>query len=342
MRLSDFNFDLPAELIAQKPLPRRDDSRMMILERTRGRISHARFRDFPGHVERGDVLVINDSRVIPARVWGSKDGAEVEFLLLREIGQGAWETLARPARRLRPGDVIVFSESLRAEVASILPDGRRILLFRGDVRAELRRIGYAPLPPYIRRKKREAGLRDFDLERYQTVFAARDGSIAAPTAGLHFTPEVLDRIRSRGAVVVPVTLEVGLATFQPVRVELVEDHEMLEERYSISPEAAAAVNAARARSRPVTAVGTTSVRTLESAFREGRLQPGSGSTRLFITPGYEFRTVDRLLTNFHPPKSTLLMLVAAFAGLDFIRQAYREAVRSRYRFFSYGDCMLII
>jgi S-adenosylmethionine:tRNA ribosyltransferase-isomerase len=343
LRTADFDYDLPPGLIAQHPLPRRDDSRMMIVERATGRISHARFKDFPGRLNPGDLLVLNDVKVIPARVWGASGESKVEFLFLREIGPGSWEVLCRPARRLRRGDPVRFGTGLEARVESIGDDGRRVLGFgRADVRSMLREKGYAPLPPYIKRPKEDESRRAADLERYQTVFAGKEAAIAAPTAGLHFTKSALAEIEDRGVEVRRVTLEVGLATFQPVRAESVEDHRMLEERYSVPPGTARAVYTARAEGRPVTAVGTTVVRTLESAWKDGRVRGGRRATDLFIHPGFEFHVVDRLLTNFHLPKSTLLMLVAAFAGHELILRAYRDAVRERYRFFSYGDCMLII
>jgi len=347
MRIEDFDFDLPAELIAQRPLARRDDSRMMIVEIKSGRISHRVFRDFPNLLGGEEILVLNDAKVIPAKAWGKRRGATIEFLFLKEIEPGLWEVLCKPARRVRPGDEIVFSDDLRGEAAlpasSGSDEGRRILRFGvPDVLGRLKRIGFAPLPPYIKRAKADPAAREIDLERYQTVFAANEGAIAAPTAGLHFTPEILDRVRSKGAATARVTLHVGLATFQPMRVDRIEDHRMLEESYDVPEPAAAAVNRTKTDGRPVLAVGTTVVRTLESAGRSGRVQPGPGATSLFITPGFEFRIVDRLLTNFHLPRSTLLLLVSALVGRDLIFQAYREAVRERYRFFSYGDCMLIL
>lgn len=343
MLIKEFDYDLPPELIAQQPTERRGDSRMMVVRRREGTIEHARFEAFPELMSAGDLLVLNDTRVIPARAWGKRGEADVEFLFVREIEPGIWEALCRPARKVRDGERIVFAPGIDAVVAGEGAEGLRTLRFgRPDVLAVLREVGYAPLPPYIKRPKGREDLRSRDLERYQTVFARKDGAIAAPTAGLHFTPRVLSGVRKRGVEVRRVTLEVGVATFQPVRAERVEDHRMLEERYEVSPAAARAINAAKAEGRPVIAVGTTVVRTLESAAGKGGVRPGKGATSLFIRPGYEFKAVDRLLTNFHLPKSTLLMLVSAFAGTDLIRQAYSEAVRERYRFFSYGDCMLIL
>jgi S-adenosylmethionine:tRNA ribosyltransferase-isomerase len=341
--VSDFDYELPPELVAQHPLPRRGDSRLMVVERAGERISHGRFDDLPDYLDSRDVLVLNDTKVIPARIWGEKTGVRVEFLFARELGPGLWETLCRPARRLGQGDRVRFGQGFEAVVEGVGREGRRILrIAAGDVRAELARKGYAPLPPYIKRKRADTSLRADDLERYQTVFARRPGAVAAPTAGLHFTREMLKGLEAKGIEVRHVTLDVGLATFQPVRSDTVEGHEMLEESYSITPAAARGINSAKAEGRPVSAVGTTVVRTLESAWKDGGIRPGARTTSLFIHPGFEFHVVDRLLTNFHLPRSTLLMLVSAFAGREFILEAYREAVRERYRFFSYGDCMLIV
>jgi len=375
MKISDFDFDLPPELIAQDPLPERDASRMMVVFRKERRWAHASFRDLPDYLAAGDLMVLNDTKVIPAKVWGNRGDASIEFLFVKQRALSEWEVICRPARRLRIGDRIVFAPDFEAVVIETGDEGRRILRFEAsDVLARLSEIGYAPLPHYIKRKKLDAARRPADLDRYQTVFAARAGAIAAPTAGLHFTPALLERLGKEGVEEVRVTLNVGPATFQPVRVENLEDHRMGMESYEISPGAAAEINGAKRAGRPVLAVGTTVVRTLESAAQvtrgEGQIpsdvpslvgeipavplliknneagkdlvRPGKGSTRLFIFPGFEFRVVDRLLTNFHLPQSTLLALVSAFAGRELILDAYREAVRERYRFFSYGDCMLIL
>lgn len=343
VRVSDFDYELPAELIAQHPLPHRDDSRLMVVDRNSGTVRHGRFREFSALMSAGDVLVLNDTRVLPARLWGESGEVKIEFLFVREIGPGLWEVLCRPAKRVREGGAILFPRGVTARVAGLADEGRRILDFgKTDVRALLHEAGYAPLPPYIKRAKQDERTRPVDIDRYQTVFAKKEGAIAAPTAGLHFTPGVLRALSDGGVDVRRVTLDVGLATFQPVRAELVADHKMLEESYTVSPAAAKAINTAKAEGRPVAAVGTTVVRTLESAWSEGAVHPGRGATSLFITPGFEFRIVDRLLTNFHLPQSTLLMLVSAFAGYELTMAAYREAVRERYRFFSYGDAMLIL
>ncbi|MGB7294606.1 MAG: tRNA preQ1(34) S-adenosylmethionine ribosyltransferase-isomerase QueA [Candidatus Aminicenantales bacterium] len=343
MLVSDFDYLLPSELIAQRPLPRRDDSRMMVVDRQEERIAHDRFKNLPGYLRRRDVLVLNTAKVIPAKTWGNTDGREVEFLFLREIEIGVWEVLCRPARRVQPGSRIAFATGFEGEVVGTEPRGKRFLRFSSaGVLKKLKEIGYAPLPPYIKRRKDESNLREFDRKRYQTIFARREGAIAAPTAGLHFTPAVLREIKATGAVICPLNLEVGQATFQPVEADRLENHRMLSERYTIGPKTARMVGAAKEDDRPVFAVGTTVVRALESAWRDGHLLAGTRSTDLFIRPGFEFRVVDRLLTNFHLPRSTLLILVSAFAGRELVLRAYEEAARQRYRFYSYGDCMLII
>ncbi len=316
---------------------------MMVVLRREGKLIHARFKEFPDYLEAGDVLVLNDTKVIPARIWGKKEGKDIEFLFLKEREKWQWEVLCRPARRLKVGERVLFPGRIESEVIAVENEGKRIVRFLGDdVAGLLRRAGYAPLPPYIKRKKQEKRLRNFDLRRYQTVYAQKEGAIAAPTAGLHFTPRILKRIKDKSVSICPVSLEVGLATFQPVRAERVEDHEMLEERYAISPGVARKINTAKKKGRPIVAVGTTVVRALESAFKDGEVRPRARSTSLFIYPGFSFQIVDKLLTNFHLPRSTLLMLVSAFAGRELILKAYEEAILARYRFYSYGDCMLIV
>jgi S-adenosylmethionine:tRNA ribosyltransferase-isomerase len=350
-RVADFDYALPPELIAQHPLPRRDDSRMMVVDRGARTITHRSFREFAEGMKAGDLLVLNDTRVLPARLWGMRGEARIEFLFIRETSSGVWDVLCRPASRVRPGDTVRFSTGVRASVAGPGEEGHRFLDFgKTDVRTLLRRFGFAPLPPYIKRAKQDESSRPEDIDRYQTVFARKEGAIAAPTAGLHFTDEALRGLKAKGVDIRHVTLDVGLATFQPVRAELVAEHKMLEETYAVTPSVAKAVNAAKAEGRPLTAVGTTVVRTLESAWscaeakspEAGIVRSGRRATSLFITPGFEFHVVDRLLTNFHLPQSTLLMLVSAFAGYDLVMRAYREAVKEKYRFFSYGDCMLIL
>lgn len=343
MLVSDFDYELPAELVAQKPLSQRELSRMMVLHRKSKEIIHSRFIEFPSYLQQDDVLVLNTTKVIPARVYGQKERQEIEFLFLKERGKGLWDVLCRPAKKVQIGDAVFFAEDFKGKIVDVGPEGRRTIRFApGDILPLLKKYGWAPLPPYIKRQSKNPELRAMDLERYQTVFAQKEGAIAAPTAGLHFTPWTLEKIAAKGVRIVRITLDVGLATFQPVRVKKVEDHRMLEENYTISLSASRVINAAKKLSRPVCAVGTTSVRALESAFQDEKIQAGKGSAQLFIYPGYSFRAVDRLLTNFHLPRSTLLMMISAFAGLDFIKKAYKEAVRQKYRFYSYGDCMLII
>ena len=317
---------------------------MMICDRKTGDIRHAHFFDFPDYCQKEDILILNSSKVFPAKIWGKKeDGRTIEFLFLKKEGEKTWEAMCRPARHVRQGDRITFSLNAVGQVVELKQEGKRVIQFQdGNVLALLKKAGYAPLPPYIRRKKGELKSRPEDLERYQTVFACKEGSIAAPTAGLHFTQELLTQLKEKGVPVCELSLDVGLATFQPVRVHYVEDHPMLAETYEISRETAQVITDGIKKKHPVTAVGTTSVRALESAYEDGRIPAGRFSTSLFIYPGYEFKAVDRLLTNFHLPRSTLLMLVSAFAGKDFILEAYQEAVRKKYRFFSYGDCMLIL
>ncbi len=316
---------------------------MLVVIRREGRIAHDRFKNLHRYLEQRDVLVLNTARVIPAKAWGKKDGREVEFLFLRKKENATWEVLCRPARRMNPGSRVIFASGFEAEVVAAEPRGKRLLRFSSrDVLGRLKEIGYAPLPPYIKRKKGDFELRELDRKRYQTVFARREGAIAAPTAGLHFTPSVLRNIKEKGIAVCSVNLEVGQATFQPVDVDRLDDLRMLPERYTIGLKTARAICAAKGDGRPILAIGTTVVRALESAWQDGRLLTGAHSTSLFIRPGFTFRVVDRLLTNFHLPRSTLLMLVSAFGGRELILRAYEEAVQNKYRFYSYGDCMLIL
>ena len=349
MQISDFDFELPEHLIAQHPPEGRDGARMLVLDRREGTWRDAFFSRLPAQLGRGDLLVVNNTRVFPARLVGQREpsGGRVELLLLTERGPCVWEALARPARKLQTGARVSFGHAdsgrLDAEVTETLADGRRVLRFfgAGDFDALLDQLGHTPLPPYIKRHAGAYGHEDHD--RYQTIYARRRGSIAAPTAGLHFTPEVLRELTTRGVEVVEATLHVGYGTFEPVRAVNLREHRVAPERYEVSYEAAAALNAARQAGRRVIAVGTTTVRALESAADEaGRVAHGAGEAQLTITPGYKFRVVDALLTNFHLPRSSLLMLVAAFAGHRPLLAAYRHAVEARYRFYSYGDCMLII
>lgn len=362
MRLYDFDYELPLELIAQQPSSERDAARLLVLHRRSNRMEHRRFVDLPEYLRPGDVLIVNDTKVIPARLFGTfEDGKSVEILLVRPVEDQCWEALVKPAKPARLGrQLILACGRLTVTVAAQGIHGRRILRLPADVdlRAILHSYGVMPLPPYIKRsgeRRAASGEKDMDrlgarcseldadFERYQTVFAQEEGAVAAPTAGLHFTPTLLDRIRGLGVLVYSVTLHVGPGTFQPVRVEDVSRHRMEPERYAISEETARAVKTAKAEGRRVIAVGTTSVRTLEhAANKNGTVWAGEGEADLFITPGYRFRVVDVLLSNFHLPRSTLLMLVSAFAGLEGIRRAYAEAIAARYHFYSYGDAMLIL
>lgn len=339
MLVSDFDYALPEELIAQTPAPRRDHSRLLVLGRRDGRMAHRRFYELADYIQPGDTLVFNDTRVIPARLIGAKTdtGGKVEVFLLNRLAGDTWETLVKPGKKARPGTAIRFSDELSCEIVSGTDFGGRVVrfVFDGVFETILDRLGETPLPPYIHETLA-------DKERYQTVYARERGSAAAPTAGLHFTPELLARLKEKGAELAFVTLHVGLGTFRPVSVEDVSQHVMHREYYSVSPETAAIINRTRERGGRVIAVGTTSVRTLESAAADGKVSPGSGWTEIFIYPGYQFKLIDGLVTNFHLPKSTLLMLISAFAGRDNILAAYREAVARRYRFFSFGDAMLII
>jgi S-adenosylmethionine:tRNA ribosyltransferase-isomerase len=345
MRVSDFDYELPAELIAQDPLPDRDASRMLIVNRATKSLGDSMFGSFPDYLRKNDVVVLNNTRVFPARLIGQRvsSGAKVELLLLREVGPNQWSALTRPARRLRPGSRLTFKGGrLHAEIIESLEDGVRIVRFESEesLMTVIDQIGKTPLPPYI---KRAPDASNTDRERYQTIYAKERGAIAAPTAGLHFTKAVLGEIESRGARTAEITLHVGYGTFEPVRVDDVKQHRVAAEWFSISDETVQIVNNARAAGGRIVAVGTTTVRTLESSVRpDGRLKPGSGFSDLTIVPGHTFRCVDAMLTNFHLPKSSLLILVSAFAGHRLTLAAYTQAVRERYRFYSYGDCMLIL
>lgn len=339
MNTSEFYYDLPQELIAQTPADPRDSSRLLVYNRAEGSVQHKIFRDIIDFLNPGDALVINDTRVIPARLYGKKQGTgrQVEFLLLNQLSKDTWEVILRPGRKLRPGDRVSFAEKLEAEILEKQEDGvtKVKFCFQGSFEALLDEYGNMPLPPYITKRLE-------DRERYQTVYAKERGSAAAPTAGLHFTPELMENIKKKGVDIIPVLLHVGLGTFRPVKAERLEDHKMHSEYYSISEESAHRINAVRERGGRVIAVGTTSVRTLESAAdQEGRVKEQSGNTDIFIYPGYRFRCVDALITNFHLPESTLLMLISAFMGKDQALEVYRLAVQEKYRFFSFGDAMFI-
>jgi S-adenosylmethionine:tRNA ribosyltransferase-isomerase len=349
MHVSDLHFDLPEAQIAQEPSQRRDHSRMLVLDRATGDFQDRHFYDIPEFLRAGDVVVVNNTRVFPARLLGTREGftGVVEAFLVSELAPRRWVALVKPGKRIRVGERLVFGEGkLLATVTDRTEDGRRILDFEceGEFFDVLEEIGRTPLPPYIRRD--DASTLRLDRETYQTVYAKDRGSIAAPTAGLHYTPEVLGKLRGQGVEIVELTLHVGYGTFQPVRVENLSKHRVEAESYAVPPATAAAVTAARREGRRVIAVGTTSTRTLESVARitDGvfELLSGSGSTELVITPGFEFRVLDGLQTNFHLPESSLLALVTAFGGYEPVMRAYRHAVAAGYRFYSYGDCMLIL
>ncbi|MGN0753378.1 MAG: tRNA preQ1(34) S-adenosylmethionine ribosyltransferase-isomerase QueA [Aristaeellaceae bacterium] len=341
MKTADFDYNLPEELIAQTPVEPRDHSRLMVVHRKDGTREHKHFYDIVDYLNPGDALVINETKVIPARLLGVKEdtGVPVEVLLLRRENATDWEALVKPGRRLKPGAVCSFGDGLlRCEVlSSVAETGGRIVRFMYDGVFEeiLDKLGEMPLPPYIHEKLQDRG-------RYQTVYAKNEGSAAAPTAGLHFTPELLDKVRQKGVTIVPVTLHVGLGTFRPVTVEDVDTHVMHSEYYQVTQEAADTLNALRAAGGRIICVGTTSVRTLETvATEDGVIHPGAGDTAIFIYPGKKIKAVDALITNFHLPQSTLLMLVSTFMGRETALDVYREAVEQRYRFFSFGDAMLI-
>ncbi|WP_438347091.1 tRNA preQ1(34) S-adenosylmethionine ribosyltransferase-isomerase QueA [Paenibacillus sp. FA6] len=336
-----YNFDLPEELIAQTPLLERSSSRLLTLSREDGSMEHHTFKDITDYLQPGDTLVLNDTRVIPARLFGVKEdtGAKAEVLLLKNLGEDRWEALVKPGKKLRQGNVIIFSDELKAVIESEGDMGARVLVFtyQGVFQEILDRLGQMPLPPYIKDKLD-------DRERYQTVYARHEGSAAAPTAGLHFTEELLHDIRAKGVSVAFITLHVGLGTFRPMSVERVEDHVMHEEYFSLSQETADLLNRTRLNGGRIIAVGTTSARTLETVGQkcgDAPLKESSGWTSIFMFPGYQFTVVDALITNFHLPKSTLVMLVSALAGREQILEAYQEAVKEQYRFFSFGDAMFI-
>lgn len=340
MKVKDFYFDLPQELIAQVPLEKRDESKLMAVNKINGEIEHKKFKDIIDYFEEGDTLVLNDTRVLPARLHGIKEetGAKMEFLLLRRLEKDIWETLVKPGKRAKLGSRFIFGNGeLKAEIIEVLENGNRKVRFEyeGIFEEVLDMLGEMPLPPYITEKLE-------DRERYQTVYSKEVGSAAAPTAGLHFTEELLEQIKSKGVKVVFITLHVGLGTFRPVKAENIEEHEMHSEYYYLSKETADIINATKEAGKRVIAVGTTSNRTLESVSDEnGRVKEASGYTNIFIYPGYKFKIVDALITNFHLPESTLIMLISAFSNRDIVMNAYKIAVENKYRFFSFGDAMFL-
>lgn len=343
MNVSDFDYELPQELIAQQPSEKRDGCRLLVVHRDTGKIEHKHFYDVLDYINPGDCLVLNDSKVLPARLFGTKQGtgAKIEFLLSRRLDGDSWESLVKPGKRLKPGDVVEFGENgeLRAEITGYGEEGTRHVKFSysGDFMTILDRLGSMPLPPYIERAAGEE-----DKDRYQNVYANEFGSVACATAGLHWTPELLEKAREKGVKIAYVTLHVGIGTFRPVKAEKIEDHHMHFEEYSVTPENAEIINSVKKAGGRIISVGTTACRTMESTSKGGVITPGSGSTGIFIYPGYSFNMVDCLITNFHLPKSTLLMLVSALYTREDMLRVYKEAVDNKYKFFSYGDAMFII
>ena len=344
MLLSDFDYTLPEELIAQVPAQKRDMSKMMVLNRQLQNIEHNHFCDITKYLTENDFLVLNNTKVIPARLYAKKDtGALIEIFLVREVEKDVWISLIKPSKRVKAGMVLVVSEDLSVEVLNKDDDKWKVrLLYQGNIFEVLDKVGNIPLPPYIERKMTNEEYKALDFDRYQTVYAQKEGAVAAPTAGLHFTKEILDKLEKQGTKHCFITLNVGLGTFKPVKCENILEHKMDSESFEISEESARLINEAKAQGKNIVAVGTTSVRTLETVMNKyGKIIPVEDSSELFIYPGYEFKIVDKLITNFHLPKSTLLMLISAFATKDYIFNAYNEAIKSSYRFYSYGDCMFI-
>ena len=344
--MSEFDYELPEELIAQMPADKRENSRMMVLNRENQTIEHKHFYDIVDLLDENTLLVLNNTKVLPARLYGTKEtGAKIEVFLLESKSGKEWSCLIKPSKRVKPDTIIKISDELQVRAIKRLEeDGEWLveMIYEGDLFEILHKVGNIPLPPYIERKIQNEELKNFDMERYQTVYAKDEGSVAAPTAGLHFTKEILEKLKAKGVEIAYVTLNVGLGTFRPVKCENITDHKMHSETFEITQETADIINRAKASGKKITAVGTTTVRTLETAFQKyGKIQACHDHSELFIYPPYEFKVIDRLITNFHLPKSTLLMLVSALAGKDFIFKAYKEAVQNRYRFFSYGDCMFI-
>ena len=345
MLTSEFDYELPEEMIAQKPANRRSLSKMMVLDKKYKTVENKVFSDIVDYLNENDVLVLNNTKVFPARLLGEKTtGAHVEIFLLKELQNKQWEALVKPSKRVNSGNIIKISDSLSVKTLVRLDGGKWLveLIYEGDIYELLNKVGNVPLPPYIERKITSEKLRKMDLKRYQTVFAKQAGSVAAPTAGLHLTKAILTKLRKKGVKVCYVTLNVGLGTFRPVKAENVEEHVMEIETFEISKKTAKVINEAKKQGKNIVAVGTTSVRTLETAFEKfGEIKACKDASQLFIYPPYKFKVVDKLITNFHLPKSTLLMLVSAFAGKDFTFEAYKQAIDEKYRFYSYGDCMFI-
>lgn len=344
-QLSDYEYELPEELIAQKPASKRTKSKMMVLDMASKSVEHKCFSDIVDYLDENDVLVLNDTKVFPARLLGQKiTGAGVEVFLLKEHETKQWEALIKPSKRVNAGNIIKISEELYVKTLTKLDGGKWLveLGYKGNIYEILQKVGNIPLPPYIERKISSETLKKLDTKRYQTVFAKRVGSVAAPTAGLHFTKDILQKLKKKGVQICYVTLNVGLGTFKPVKCENIAEHQMDSESFEISRKTAKIINEAKKSGKKIVAVGTTSVRTLETCFQKhGEIKACKDCSCLFIYPPYEFKVVDKLLTNFHLPKSTLIMLVSALAGKDFVFDAYQKAIDEKYRFYSYGDCMLI-
>lgn len=346
MLLSEFDYTLPEELIAQTPAEKRDNSRMMVLGVNNETIEHKHFYDIVDLLDENHVLILNNTKVIPARLYGYKDtGAKIEVFLLKEHQNKEWEVLIKPSKRVKEGTIVRISDELSVKVLTSMPDDGKWLvemIYDGDILDILHRVGNIPLPPYIERKMTNDELKKLDFERYQTVYARDEGSVAAPTAGLHFTQDILKKLAEKGVEIGYVTLNVGIGTFRPVKCENILEHKMDSEVFEISQETAGLINRAKSKNKKIVAVGTTTVRTLETAYKQfGEIKACKSASELFIYPPYEFKVIDKLITNFHLPKSTLLMLVSALAGKDFIFRAYEEAIKNKYRFYSYGDCMFI-
>jgi len=346
MHISEFDYDLPKELIAQFPADRRDHSNLMILNKQNETVEHKKFFDIVDLLNKDDLLVMNNTKVIPARLIGKKStGANIEVFLLKEISNKKYEALIKPSKRIKSDTVIYFSNELSAKAIDRTENDKWLveLIYDGNFMEILDRVGNIPLPPYISRLLTDEEIKKLDFERYQTVYAEKPGSVAAPTAGLHFTPEILVKLKQKGVQICNVTLNVGLGTFKPVKAENILEHKMDRESYEIPETTANMINKAKSEGKNIVAVGTTTVRTLESAFQRcGKIEATSGESEMFIYPGYRFNVVNKLITNFHLPKSTLLMLVSALAGRDFVFKAYNEAIEEKYRFYSYGDCMIIV
>lgn len=346
MLLSEFDYELPEELIAQKPSDKRENSKMMVLNRNEKSIYHKHFYDIVDYLDENCVLILNDTKVMPARLYGYKDtGAKIEIFLLKQVKDKKWEVLIKPSKRVRTGTLLKISDELSAEVIMPLPDDGKWfveLKYEGDLFEILHKVGNIPLPPYIERKLAGEDLKKLDFERYQTVYAKDEKSVAAPTAGLHFTEEIFEKLKNKGVQIGFVTLNVGMGTFRPVKCDNILDHHMDSEAFEITQDTADLINNAKKQGKKIVAVGTTTVRTLETAYKLfGEIKACKSASELFIYPPYEFKVVDNLITNFHLPKSTLIMLISALATKDFVFEAYQKAIEEKYRFYSYGDCMYI-